>query len=147
MEFIEAFEGDNLNVWVIRLMHRYSAVNFKKFMEHGIHPGQLPVLKTVYGHEGISLRDLAMELHVKPPTVTVTVKRLEKAGMVSKKTDPEDLRVSRIYLTEKGKNSMEESLKLLNENAQILTRGFSSEEIDMLCGYFKRMTDNLVKEK
>lgn len=135
----------NMNYWIIRLIHRYSAVNFKCFQKMGLHPGQLPVLKTVYEKEGISLRELADVLHVKPPTVTVTVKRLEKTGLVYKQADQEDLRVNRIFLTEKGKGITKEISVLLDKNEKILTAGFSREEKETLYSYFERMIENLAK--
>lgn len=136
---------DRINFWVISLMHRYSSANFKKFMELGIHPGQLPVLKTVQENEGISLRELAKRLHVKPPTVTVTVKRMERAGLLCKKSDTEDLRISRIYLTEKGKSISAGVIAQMEENERILTRGFSEEELQTLRDFFERMIENLAQ--
>lgn len=136
-----------MNYWIIRLIHRHSSVNFKCFQKLGIHPGQLPVLKTVYEREGISLRELANVLHVKPPTVTVTVKRLEKTGLVYKQGDQEDLRVNRIFLTEKGKSINKEISALLDKNEKILTAGFSQEEKEALYGFFERMIENLDQAK
>lgn len=136
--------GDHpMDYWITRLIHRYSSASFKNFQDLGIHPGQLPVLKMVYEKEGISLGEMAERLHIKPPTVTVTVKRLEKAGLVCKQADEEDLRVSRIFLTEKGKSINKELSILLEKNEKKLTEGFSREEIETLCGYFQRMIENL----
>lgn len=143
MECMEGIRGDSINSWLIRLIHGYSSVNFKKFMELGIHPGQLPVLKTIYEKEGISLRALADAIHIKPPTVTVTVQRLEKSGLVYKKADSADQRISRIYLTEKGKDIQAEIVRLIDENEKILTRGFSEEERELLRSFFERMVKNL----
>ena len=143
MKCMGEFAGNGINSALIRLGHGYSAMNFRKFMQLGIHPGQIPVLRCVYEQEGISLRALADAIHIKPPTVTVTVQRLEKAGLVYKKTDPDDQRISRIYLTEQGKDIQMEILHLDDENEEILTRGFSPEELEQLRGYLARMTENL----
>ena len=66
----------------MRLMHRYTSVNYKRFLGIGIHPGQLAFVKAISEHEGISQRELAEGLHVKAPTVAVAVKRLEKADVI-----------------------------------------------------------------
>ena len=50
----------------------------------------------------MSQKDIAGELHVKPPTVNVMVQRMEKAGFVSRRQDEKDQRITRICLTEKG---------------------------------------------
>ena len=140
----EDFREDTVNFWLVRMIHGYSSLSFKKFMELGVHPGQLPVLKSVYEEEGISLRELAKKIHVRPPTVTVTVQRLEKAGLVYKKTDPADLRVNHIYLTDKGKDIQAKIRALLDENECTMTAGFSKEELTTLCSYFQRIVGNLV---
>lgn len=140
----EDFREDTVNFWLVRMIHGYTSLSFKKFMELGVHPGQLPVLKSVYEEEGISLRELAKKIHVRPPTVTVTVQRLEKTGLVYKKTDPTDLRVNHIYLTDKGKDIQAKIRALLDENECTMTAGFSEEELTTLCSYFQRIVENLV---
>ena len=66
----------------MRLLHRYTEVNFGRLKALGVHPGQLPFLNIISHREGISQRELAECLHVKPPSVAVTVKRLEKADVI-----------------------------------------------------------------
>lgn len=136
---------NSINAGFIRLIHSYSSLNYKSFSKLGIHPGQLPMLKIVSDQEGISLRRLADMLHVKPPTVTVTVQRLEKAGIVRREADPSDQRVNRIFLTQKGADMKEEIIRMLDENEKVLTKGFSEDEIRMLQGFFARMDENLVQ--
>lgn len=136
---------NTINASFIRMVHMYSALNYRAFSKLGIHPGQLPVLKIVSEQEGISLRELASLLHIKPPTVTVTVQRLEKAGMVRRETDLSDQRINRIYLTEKGAAMKKEMIRLLDENEKILTKGFSKEEIRTLQSFFAKMTENLIQ--
>ncbi len=62
---------------------------------------------SVYWHhkDGLSQREIAEKLHIKPPTVNVTVQRLEKAGFLYREADEKDQRISRIYMTEKGKQA------------------------------------------
>ncbi len=47
-------------------------------MEIGIYPRQMPIMGLLKEHDGYSQSELAARMHVKPPTVTVTVHRLEK---------------------------------------------------------------------
>lgn len=145
MEIQVRDEKFSVNASVIRFVHRYSSMNFKRFSELGIHPAQLPVLKILEDHSGISLRELAKLLHIRPPTASVTIKRMEKSGMVLKESDERDQRISRIYLTDRGKKAAQEIEKLIRENEQLVTAGFSEEEIRGLCGYLNRMTENLVQ--
>lgn len=147
--FVEKNQNNSMDARLLRLMHRYANLNFKKSVELGlhpnVHPGQMPVLGVLQEKEGVSLREMAQELHVKPPTVTVTVKRLEKVGLVCKRPDETDLRVTRIYLTEKGRSISAELEQCLVENEKILTKGFSEEEKELLRCFLDRMTQNLIE--
>lgn len=145
MDCVEKKCGDVITPWFFRLMHGYSSLNFMQFKELGIHPGQLPVMKNVYEQEGITLRELAKRLHIKPPTVTVTIQRLEKSGLVYKTADESDQRVSHIYLTEKGKEIQREIISLMEEDEQILVKGFSEDELQQLRSYLDRMIENLAQ--
>ena len=137
-------EGENsIQDCFMRLMNCCVSANYKRFLGIGIHPGQLGFVKAISEHEGISQRELAEGLHVKPPTVAVAAKRLEKADVVYRRPDPKDHRISRLYLQEKGKRIAEEMLWNIRQNEQMLTEGFSGEELDQLREYFRRMTENM----
>lgn len=127
----------------MQLIHRYTEVCFMQLKNVGIHPGQLPFLKIIKYSAGISQSELATRLHVKPPTIAVSVKRLEKAEVIYRRPDPDDMRVSRIYLTEKGMEVAGQIEVLIETNEKALTAGFSGEEIELAKSFFDRMMQNL----
>jgi MarR family transcriptional regulator, organic hydroperoxide resistance regulator len=67
-----------------------------------LHPGQEFLLLQLWSQEGVTQSDLVEQLCVQPATVTKTIDRLERAGLVKRQVDLADQRVSRIYLTEAG---------------------------------------------
>ena len=128
-----------------QLMHCYISLNFKKVMEMGVHPGQMPVMGLLQMMPGMRSGELAEALHIKPPTMTVTIQRLEKAGMVCRREDEEDPRIKRIYLTKKGQEVSTEIEKYFEESEKTLLQGFEESEKEQLCAYLKRMTENLIQ--
>ncbi len=60
---------------------------------------QAAVMQTVVAHQGISLKDLSREVSLAHSTVSGIADRLEKRGMIERRPDPVDGRVSRIYPT------------------------------------------------
>lgn len=141
--FFDGRERDNIHTWLLRLAHNYGAMNYRCLTEMGIHPGQLPVLRAVSINEGITQRELAQELHVKPPTIAVTIKRMEKAGMIRRREDQTDRRVCRLYLTEAGQQLDKRLKKLLEENGRLMLKGFSEKEVQEMKGYFDRIIQNI----
>ena len=118
---------------------------FSQMQELGIYPGQIPVLGLLAYKDGLSQREIAEHLRIKPPTVNVTVQRLEKAGFLFRKADEKDQRVSRIYLTEKGKQAKERGMKRVEENEKILLDGFSDAELCLLRRFLEQITANIDK--
>lgn len=111
----------------------------------GLHKGQPPILFMLWEKDGLTQKDIAEESKLKPSTVTVMLRRMEKAGLLRRETDPKDLRVSRVYLTEKGKNIKKdvEEIKLTLENDCF--SGFTFEEKILLRRFFLQILDNLRK--
>jgi len=69
----------------------------------GIHPGQAFCLRVLADRDGITQRDLADTLHLARPTVTKMVQALERSGAVERRPDPDDQRLTRVYLTGGGR--------------------------------------------
>ena len=87
----------------MRIGRRFMAKCFGQMQELGIYPGQIPVLGLLAYKDGLSQREIAEHLRIKPPTVNVTVQRLEKAGFLYREADEKDQRISRIYLANRQK--------------------------------------------
>ena len=129
----------------MRIDRRFMGKCFGQMQELGIYPGQIPVLGLLAYKDGLSQREIAEHLRIKPPTVNVTVQRLEKAGFLFRKADEKDQRVSRIYLTEKGKQAKERGMKRVEENEKSLLDGFSDAELCLLRRFLEQITANIDK--
>jgi DNA-binding MarR family transcriptional regulator len=76
--------------------------------DSGTHPGQLMCLRLLSVNDGISQRDLADMLHVARPTVTKMLQGMEKSGLVERRPDQADQRLTRVYLTAAGRRAAKE---------------------------------------
>lgn len=110
-----------------------------------VYPGQPPLLYKLGKQDGQSQRELADKLHVKPATITVMLKRAEKAGLVERRPDPEDQRVMRVYLTEKGKKLDIQVKEIMKSMERELFNNFTVEEQLLLRRLMMQMRDNLKK--
>jgi DNA-binding MarR family transcriptional regulator len=123
----------------VRLFHQRS----HELMGDTLHPRQMPIMFALWRHDGQAQKDLALRLNLAPATVTVTVTRLEKAGIVERRKDPEDQRVSRVYLTERGRDLHDTVVACLRATNDESLTGFTPEETDQLKEYLSRIIDNL----
>ncbi len=103
-----------------------------------LHRGQPPVLFALHKQDGMSNSDLAKFLEITPATLTNKVKRMENVDLVVRRRDPHDERVSRIYLTDKGRGLMDKLHQSVVEKDAAMLKGFSESEK-------KRLKDDLLK--
>jgi len=110
-----------------------------------VHHGQAPVLGLLTRQDGWTQKEIAAKLHLRPATVTDILQRMEKAGLLLRKNDPSDLRVTRVYLTEKSRRLRAEVDKAMAAHEAEWTRGFTPAELEQLQQYFIRIRDNLLQ--
>ena len=113
--------------------------------EVGLHKGQPMMLLLLSRKDGIPQSALVKKMVVTPATVSMMVKRLEKAGFVIRKRDAEDERVTNVYLTDAGRDIGMQLNKLQKELENIVFDGFSAEEKETLNTYLSRVLENLYK--
>lgn len=110
---------------------------------YDVYPGQPPLLLALSAEDGLSQRELAARIHNKPATLTVMVDRMEKTGLVERRPDPDDQRVTRVYLTDKGRDvtvHVKEAIKATDEQT---FSHFLPEEILLFRRLLLQMQENL----
>lgn len=115
----------------------------KELEQRDIHPGQPPMLMIVEKNEGITQNQIAEKLNLRPATVAIVLRRMEKAGLIHRKQDENDRRLQRVYLTEKGKDQCKFLKEQMQRIESIATRGFSDEEKNQLKEFLDRIVANL----
>jgi DNA-binding MarR family transcriptional regulator len=76
----------------------------RRIAESGITPDQFTILRWLTENpDGMTQRSLADAMASDPNTVTAILARMIKAGLVERRTDPDDARCNRIRLKAKGR--------------------------------------------
>jgi DNA-binding MarR family transcriptional regulator len=70
----------------------------------GVGIGQWAVLLFLWESDGMSQADLARVVAIEPPTMVRTIDRMVRDGYVTRESDTEDGRISRIHLTDRGRS-------------------------------------------
>ena len=105
------------------------------------------IMRALSRCDGCSQLDLVRKTHLKAPTVSVTLKRMEEEDLVRREQDAKDMRVVRVYLSQKG---LEHNLwvhERLRETDNTLMQGFSEEESALLLQFLERMRDNILPDE
>lgn len=88
-------------------------------------------------------RELSDAMHVSPATVAVSLKSLERAGYVEKRTDQTDQRRKAVHLTPKGEMAIQRCVQVFQQVDRTMFEGFSPEEMEQVCAFHLRMLKNL----
>lgn len=113
--------------------------------EIGVYHGQPPMLFILNKKDGQSQKELADRLNVKPSTITVMLRRMEKSDLVIRKQDTEDQRISRVYITDKGREICNEASVVMNTIEKEIFGNFTVDETVILRRLLMQMKDNLVE--
>lgn len=98
--------------------------------ELGLEPKELFVLAEVDEHPYPA--ELAEQLCMPKPTVTVNVKRLEAAGFLKREIDAADLRRHRLALTPAGRKAMQQGMAMLTRAfGERMSRLSAAQQIEL----------------
>lgn len=127
----------------ISILYRYGqSYNGNRLKPIGLGKGRYLFLIKLYENDGIRQDDLATMLQFDKATVARAISRLERDGFVTRKTDSEDRRAKRVYLTRRAVDAKPRLFAVLHEWTDVLVAGFSETERKVAVDLLKRMVGN-----
>jgi MarR family transcriptional regulator, organic hydroperoxide resistance regulator len=138
----EARSLDRLLGQICRLHHARAHTLLEAL---GLYRGQPPLLWSLAMDPGLAHSELAARLHVTPATVSKMVRRMEKLGIVTTRSDVDDQRISRVYLTEAGLALHAEAVEAGGQLGEEAFESFTDEELVALEGFLERIRSNLMR--
>lgn len=110
-----------------------------------LYRGQAPMLLLLSEKGGLTQKEIAEKMKIKPSTVAIMVRRMRKRGLVITQRDEKDRRFSKVYLTDEGKKFICKLKKIFKQLEEECFSNFSEEEREILKNYLERIRDNLKK--
>ncbi|HEX6957980.1 MAG TPA: MarR family transcriptional regulator [Ferrovibrio sp.] len=103
-----------------------------KLSPAGMTPGQFGVLAIIAANPGLKQIELGGALGVDRSTIVAAVDKLEKRGLVERRSVPHDRRAHALNLTGEGQRIYRKALGLIERHEEKITDGLSAEERAML---------------
>lgn len=135
IEEIKQLLGEFTKVYFIKM--------YKEMANKGIHPRQISLLELISKEDGLSQKEIARKLNIRPPTAAVSVKRMERAGLLIKEADVNDKRISHIYITDKGRKIVLDLDISNREMSRIIFDGIGATDIKIFKNVLSTMVDNI----
>lgn len=140
-------EETALTAGVMPLLTRASRLGFAllapRLASEGISLADFRLVGALLGEAaGVSQRELAARLEVRPPTVSAAVDKLVAAGVVERLPSPDDARAYRVRLAKRARG-LGAALTHVQAIEARAVRGLSADERGELCRLLGRVVDNL----
>jgi MarR family transcriptional regulator for hemolysin len=115
--------------------------------QHGLLPGVYPVIAWLMQLTDSTQGELARIIGIEQPTMAVTLRRMERDGLIERSPDPAHGRRARVKLTQKGKKLSQVMRSAAYEVEEVASKGLSSTEIKEFFRIIGIMTRNLNTER
>ncbi len=94
----------------------------------GLHKAQGFALFYLAHRDGVPQTDIARTFHLSPASVTNMLQRMERDGWIERRPDPDDQRVSRVYLTKQARALREEAEAVFSELEREVTSSLTAAQ-------------------
>jgi DNA-binding MarR family transcriptional regulator len=124
--------------------HHYRASQLMS--DIGLYLGQEMVLQNLWQQDKLTQSDLANRIGVQLQTIHKMIRRMEKAGLVTKHADQQDGRVTRIHLTPKGRELQTVTEDVWDQLEQATLADLTVEEQYILRRLLHKLEGNLCQK-
>jgi DNA-binding MarR family transcriptional regulator len=138
-------EYESINFLLSMICRAQRAKMGEALTEIGLYAGQEMFLWQLWREDGLMQSQMVERMCVQPPTVSKMLDRMEKAGLVERRPDSEDSRISRVYLTEQGHRSQSAVRDIWIDLEQLLTERLNVEERLLLRRLLLQVHENLTR--
>lgn len=140
---METINRDSLYYTFLEILRLHHIKAHRRLEEIGLYPGQPPLLFILSKIEGQSQKELAKKLHIKASTINVMIRRMEKEGLIQRKKDEKDQRISRVYITDEGRKTCKQANEMMEKMEDDMFLNVSSDEKIIMEKLFLQIKNNL----
>ncbi len=97
-------------------------------------------------NDRLTQNELVHLTHMKAPSISVQLQKMELDGLIKRESDKNDLRKSYISLTKKGSECEKLFISKCQETEKVMFSSFSEQELENLKEVLIRVTENLSRD-
>jgi DNA-binding MarR family transcriptional regulator len=115
----------------------------RRTARHGALPGTYPIIAWLMQLSDSTQGELSRLIGIEQPTMAVTLRRMERDGLIQRTPDPDHGRRSLIRLTAKGRNLSKVMRVAAHDVEKIATDGLTPAEVEQFFRLTRIMIQNL----
>ena len=94
----------------------------------GVTLAQWRAINIIRLQNGVTQREIANKLSLDASSIIPLIDRLERKGLVKRRTDADDRRINRLYLTERAESLLDPMFECAISVKKILTKDISDDQ-------------------
>ncbi len=136
-------QADALNEAIRAIGIRHRALSVAALAPFGIHPGHKLILLELETAGPSTQAQLAAASGYEPPTITLSVRQLEEAGLVVRRPSSMDRRATVVELSEQGRALLPKLKAVWRRVAEQTVAGLKSTTVDQLTDVLADLASSL----
>ncbi len=103
-----------------------------------------PIIMMLSFQDGLTQLDIAKNTHMAPPTISLTLQKMEASKLVRREEDADDKRQVRIYITDEGRKLDQEMKKIIQKMESVAFVNVSPQEQKVVEEILEKTVCNLL---
>lgn len=104
------------------------------------------IMKPLMDNESLTQLELVKITNLKAPTISITLRNMERDGIVRREKNDNDRRETHVFITDKGKKMYAKVLTALDKAEKTMLKGLSEKELKAMRVTLEKMSANLKSE-
>jgi len=128
---------------VSRAQRLFAKESDRRLKPLGLSSGYIPVILSLAAEPFLTQKALANRAEIEQPTMAVTLRRMERKGLVERRQGPNDGRTSLFRLTALMTSKLPQFFEQVDEGNAVALSGLDSAEKEQLLGLLTKVIDNM----
>jgi len=126
-----------------RFQRLYDKALRVRLAPYDVNPGYLSILQELWEHDGVTQTELHRSLDVEQATLSNTLRRMERDGIILRTPTPEDKRHHAITLTAKGRDARRLVDDAIDDLRRTVNQGLTVNDRRYFKRIMRQMTEQL----
>ncbi len=149
-------KNSNNNTYLFKGNDTIKAVNDASFMfgkyvgkeleAIGMRASYRHIMRPLMEQDGMTQLELVNLTQLKAPTISITLRNMEREGIVRREKNDIDRRETHVYITDKGREMHKKILEAFEKAETVMLAGVSDKEMATARKILAKMTENIRRE-
>lgn len=131
---------------ISRFQKLYSRSLSNRLGPYGVSPGYLAILERLWDNDGVTQKQLHGQLDVEQATLSNTLRRMERDGLVRMDHDRADRRHKHIFLTDKASQLQSAVATAVRDLQEVVNKGLTINDLRYFNRILRQMDEQVAND-